>query len=71
MKRIRNPKNQMSKSVMICSECGKKGIPILRYPGQARAYNHIKTLWCCNCRKDTKHREIREFDYVLKGMTLR
>lgn len=53
-------------STMVCCKCGQKGIPVPRRAGHERAKDHIKDLWCCNCKKVTKHKEIRfcDMDYV-------
>lgn len=42
-----------------CMKCGKKGIPLPRNKGNAKEENHIKHLWCVNCRERTPHLECR------------
>ena len=44
-----------------CTECGNKGIPIMRRPGGQREAGHLKNLYCIHCRKETNHVEIRPF----------
>lgn len=53
---------QTTSSIMVCTVCGQCGIPIRRITGQDRHKGHLKTLWCCNCKKDTRHKEIRSWD---------
>lgn len=52
----------MTQSQLICSECNKI-MPIMRIKGQAREKNHIKTIYCYGCKKETEMREVREFDW--------
>lgn len=44
---------KMNISMMVCSECGNLGIPVLRPLGRQREKNHKKTLYCPCCMKDT------------------
>lgn len=43
----------MNVSKMVCSECGKTGIPVMRPLGRQREKNHKKTLYCPYCKKET------------------
>ena len=51
----------MTISDFYCTICGKKGIPIVRKPGQQKEAGHLKKLFCLNCQKETNHAEIRPF----------
>lgn len=42
-----------------CTECGKKGIPILRKIGQERESGHLKKIFCLYCQKDCNMVEIK------------
>lgn len=59
---MRRQKCASTDSIMICTECGQRGIPIRRVVGQDRHKGHLKTIWCCNCKKETRHHEIRSWD---------
>lgn len=43
---------------MYCSECGNRGIPVMRKSNKRREKGHLKKLWCCYCKKETNHVEI-------------
>lgn len=47
-------------SSFYCTECGNKGIPVIRKKGQLRKSGHLKKLYCLHCRKETNHVEIKE-----------
>ena len=50
-----------------CTNCGKKGIPIVRKAGQYREAGHLKRLFCLYCQKVVNHAEIRPFgSYTLE-----
>lgn len=51
----------LTTSDFYCTECGNKGIPIMRRPGGQREAGHLKNLYCIHCRKETNHAEIRPF----------
>ncbi len=42
-----------------CTECGNKGIPIIR-SNKAREPGHLKKLYCLYCNKDTNMIEIKQ-----------
>ena len=42
-----------------CSQCGSKGIPIVRRAGSCREAGHLKKLWCLKCNKETNHVECK------------
>ena len=44
-----------------CTQCGKKGIPVIRKNGQFREKGHLKKLYCCYCKEETNHVEVRPF----------
>lgn len=58
----------MVESDFYCTECGNKGIPLPRSKNRQRAYGHIKDLYCCQCRKITKHKEQRCMDWLEAGL---
>lgn len=45
-----------------CTECGRKGIPILRQYGQHREPGHLKKLYCIACQKEVNHAEVRDIN---------
>lgn len=51
----------LTTSDFFCTECGQKGIPVMRRPGGQREAGHLKNLYCPHCRKETNHVEIRSF----------
>lgn len=61
-------KLNMVESDFYCTECGSKGIPLPRSKTRQREYGHIKDLYCCRCKKITKHREIRYMDWLDTGL---
>lgn len=42
-----------------CTQCGNKGIPIVRKNGKFREAGHLKRLYCLYCGTETNHCEIR------------
>ena len=40
-----------------CTQCGNKGIPIVRKEGAERKPGHLKKLFCLKCNKETNHVE--------------
>ena len=44
-----------------CTQCGGKGIPILRQLGKERNAGHLKKLYCLRCGKETNHVECKPF----------
>ena len=58
-------------SEFYCTECGNKGINIVRKNGQQREAGHLKNLYCIHCKKETNHVEIRPFgDYNYEDFKL-
>ena len=54
----------LTTSDFYCTECGNKGIPIMRRPGGQREAGHLKNLYCIHCKKEVNHAEVRPFgDY--------
>lgn len=51
--------NNLRFSDFYCTQCGNKGIPIVRKAGQQRETGHLKKLYCLHCQKETNHVEIR------------
>lgn len=43
-----------------CTECGNKGISLPRKDNKRRKSGHLKKLYCCHCKKEINHVEIRE-----------
>ena len=54
-KNIRN----ISFSDFYCTQCGNKGVPIIRTVGQEREPGHLKKLFCLYCQKETNMAEVR------------
>lgn len=49
-----------------CTQCGGRGLPIVRTKGKEREAGHLKKLFCLNCQKETNHVECRyntKYDY--------
>ena len=42
-----------------CVNCGHKGLPCLRNNGRLHGEFHRKKLWCCHCRVEINHIEVR------------
>lgn len=42
-----------------CTQCGNKGIPLIRIAGKEREPGHLKKLFCLHCQKETNMVEIR------------
>lgn len=58
---------RMTLSNFYCTQCGNKGIPIFRKPGQGREPGHLKKLYCLTCKQETNMAEIRPYgDYNLE-----
>lgn len=58
-------------SKMICTNCGREGIPIPRKTSKARERGHLKELYCYNCKAMHNHREFRsEWDEIVVRETL-
>lgn len=61
--KIGNPKK---KSRFICLKCGKMDqcIDGIQRNGREREKYHIKDMWCCHCKEETKCLEVRYKDYL-------
>ena len=44
-----------------CTECGRRGINIVRKVGKEREPGHLKKIFCLYCNKETNHAEVRPF----------
>ena len=42
-----------------CINCGNKGLPVFRNNGRLHEEFHRKKLWCCHCKTECNHIEIR------------
>lgn len=40
-----------------CTQCGTKGLPVVRKKGAEREPGHLKKLFCLKCQKETNHAE--------------
>ena len=40
-----------------CTQCGNKGIPIVRKSSRCRAAGHLKELYCIHCGRVVNHAE--------------
>lgn len=54
-------------SDLICSECGNE-FKIPRRSNNLRERYHIKDLYCANCKKVTKHIEVKNLDIIKKEL---
>lgn len=50
---------KMSVHDFYCINCGQKGIPITRKIGKLHEEFHRKKLYCCTCRMECNHIEVR------------
>jgi len=44
-----------------CTQCGHKGIPIVRKDNKIREPGHLKKLYCIYCNQENNHVECKEF----------
>lgn len=42
-----------------CTQCGNKGLPVMRRKGKDREPGHLKNLYCIYCKKEVNHAEVR------------
>ena len=55
-------------SEFYCTQCGNRGIPIIRKKGHQREEGHLKRIYCLYCKQVTNHAEIRPFgNYTLEN----
>lgn len=47
-----------------CTNCGTKGIPIIRKNHKKREQGHLKKLYCCCCQQETNHAEVCGYGYT-------
>ena len=45
-----------------CINCGRQGIGIARKVGHQHAAMHRKKLWCCFCKAECNHIEIKTYE---------
>lgn len=50
-------------STFYCTQCGNRGLPIIRRTGSEREAGHLKKLYCLNCKKETNHAECKDFTH--------
>lgn len=51
--------NMITDDQFYCTQCGRKGLPIIRHKGKAREAGHLKKIFCLTCQKETNHVEVR------------
>lgn len=51
--------NKFIESEFYCTQCGTKGIPVLRTRGKEREAGHLKKLFCLTCGKEQNHVECK------------
>jgi len=44
-----------------CTQCGNKGLPVVRKKGAEREAGHLKKLFCLHCQKEVNFCEIQPF----------
>lgn len=47
-------------SEFYCTQCGQKGITIMRKSSHYKKSGHLKKLYCIHCKQQVNHVEIRE-----------
>lgn len=53
-------------SEFYCTNCGNKGIPIMRKKGAEREAGHLKKIFCLKCQQEWNHVECKpysKYDY--------
>ena len=50
---------KISLSDFYCTQCGNKGIPIIRNAGKAKEPGHLKKIFCLYCQKEVNMVEVR------------
>ena len=50
-----------SESEFYCTQCGNRGIPVLRLKGSEREAGHLKNLFCLTCQKEQNHVECKPY----------
>ena len=53
--------NNFTTSEFFCTQCGRRGIPIVRRAGRQREAGHLKKLYCLNCKEKHNFVEVRPF----------
>ena len=46
-------------SFFMCTKCGNRGIPVIRYKGKEKEPGHLKKLYCIYCNEEVNHVEIK------------
>ena len=54
-------KQKYSESEFYCTQCGSRGIPVLRIKGFEREAGHLKKLFCLKCQKEQNHAECKPY----------
>lgn len=49
-----------------CTQCGNRGLPIIRQKGAERESGHLKKLFCLTCNQETNHVECRPWSSYTK-----
>lgn len=50
-------------SEFYCTQCGNKGIPIMRRRGAEREAGHLKKIYCLKCKQELNHVECKPFSH--------
>ena len=53
--------NDINVSDFYCTQCGSKGLPVVRTGRKTREPGHLKKLFCLQCGVQTNHVEVRPF----------
>lgn len=53
--------NNKEISDFYCTQCGKKGLPVVRSKGQSREPGHLKKMYCPYCKVQNNMAEVRPF----------
>lgn len=53
--------NTITISDFYCTQCGNKGLPVVRTSKKVREPGHLKKLYCPQCKIQTNHVEVRPF----------
>lgn len=48
-------------SAFFCTQCGKRGLPVIRFNGKKHEPGHLKVLYCPYCKKTVNACEVNEF----------
>ncbi len=53
--------NTTNVSDFYCTQCGSRGLPVVRTSRKVREPGHLKKLYCLHCKMQTNHAEVRPF----------